>query len=514
MNHGDETALRIVLFGMPDAGKSSLLGALAQAAPVQEQVLRGRLVDHSNGLLELQRRLYEDRPRETLEEVTPYPVALEPLAGSAAAAREAVLVDCDGRVANELLSNRRASGDLAQAIVEADTLVLVVDASASAAAMERDFGQFGRYLHLLEQNRGRRADVGGLPVYLVLSKCDLLAKEGDSNIVWMERIEERKRQIDQRFKDFLAGATGQAPLPFGRIELHVWATAVKRPALKDAPAKPREPYGVAELFRQCLDSAVTFRQRQAQAARRLRLLLGGVLGLVAAMALLTLYFLATRPDRQTTTLDNEVRAFRSGNDRPAELLRDPEDRIKQLQRIESDPDFSGLPTELKEYVSRTLAELNAYRQYNKEFLARVGDPRYAHSLEALSEIEENIRKLPPPASYQASWAQSPALQRQGQWLQDAELLRREVGIAVARLTNLIRRSQRLADESIPVGEYRKLLDELLHEDERLPYREAKRNRYLPGSNRLTYDTIMQFDSVDAAWREWEAAKRKMKAAAQ
>ena len=29
------SALRIVLFGMPDAGKSSLLGALAQAAQVQ-----------------------------------------------------------------------------------------------------------------------------------------------------------------------------------------------------------------------------------------------------------------------------------------------------------------------------------------------------------------------------------------------------------------------------------------------------------------------------------------------
>jgi len=36
------TALRIVLFGMPDAGKSSLLGALLQAGQTQEHLLDGR----------------------------------------------------------------------------------------------------------------------------------------------------------------------------------------------------------------------------------------------------------------------------------------------------------------------------------------------------------------------------------------------------------------------------------------------------------------------------------------
>src|SRR5437660_403125 len=71
---------RIVLFGMPDAGKSSLLGALVQAARTQEYLLHGRLTDVGGGLAELQRRLYEEQPRETLEEIIPYPVAFEPFA--------------------------------------------------------------------------------------------------------------------------------------------------------------------------------------------------------------------------------------------------------------------------------------------------------------------------------------------------------------------------------------------------------------------------------------------------
>src|SRR5438552_5910550 len=88
------SALRIVLFGMPDAGKSSLLGALAQAAQLQEHALNGRLEDKTHGLVELQRRLYEDRPRETLNEVAPFPVRWEPFPpreGSAPPAVDAVL---------------------------------------------------------------------------------------------------------------------------------------------------------------------------------------------------------------------------------------------------------------------------------------------------------------------------------------------------------------------------------------------------------------------------------------
>src|SRR5947208_13629352 len=77
----DPAAVRVLLFGMPDAGKSSLLGALAQAAQTQERALGVRLTDLSRGLGELQHRVYEERPRETLEEIVPYPVAFEPFDG-------------------------------------------------------------------------------------------------------------------------------------------------------------------------------------------------------------------------------------------------------------------------------------------------------------------------------------------------------------------------------------------------------------------------------------------------
>src|SRR5262249_54771371 len=98
-------ALRIVLFGMPAAGKSSLLGALGEAAQAQEHLLHGRLADLSHGIAELRQRLYDESPRRTVEEIVPYPVAFEPFADphDGGPRAEALLIDCDGRVANDLL---------------------------------------------------------------------------------------------------------------------------------------------------------------------------------------------------------------------------------------------------------------------------------------------------------------------------------------------------------------------------------------------------------------------------
>src|SRR5437762_31601 len=125
-------ALRVVLFGMPDAGKSSLLGALAQTAETQERALGGRLTDAGQGLTVLQHRVYDDRPRETLEEIVPHPVTFEPDDGRERL--QAVLFDCDGRAANDLLNRRQPptedapTGSLAAAVAGADALLLVVDA--------------------------------------------------------------------------------------------------------------------------------------------------------------------------------------------------------------------------------------------------------------------------------------------------------------------------------------------------------------------------------------------------
>src|SRR5262245_51049447 len=84
-------AVRIVLFGLPNAGKTSLLGALGQAARSQEHLLGGTIDDLAHGLEKQRHVLYDDQARATGEEIVPYAVAYHPSAG---AQEPAVIMDC------------------------------------------------------------------------------------------------------------------------------------------------------------------------------------------------------------------------------------------------------------------------------------------------------------------------------------------------------------------------------------------------------------------------------------
>jgi hypothetical protein len=405
--HPDD--LSIVLFGMPAAGKSSLLGALAQAAQAQEHLLNGRLTDLSHGLDELRRRVYEESPRRTAEEVVPYPVDFAPFHqdNRPTDAEEhvgAVVIDCDGRVANDLLVRRRAlnenspEGTLAHEVLEADTLVLVLDAAAPPAQVEADFAEFDRFLRQLESSRSERTEVGGLPVFLVLTKCDLLAKPNDGAADWMERIEQRKRDVDARFRKFLARREQEAgPLPFGRINLHLWATAVKRPALAGLPPKAREPYGVAELFRQCLEEAAAFRARRRQSGRRLFWTVGGAAGMVALMIVLAVVFALKNLNTQGNDLLIRAEIVRGSDaslaaDRLRGSVADLRRREADLAQLQSDPQFSSLPSDLQQLIRDRHAELRSYLQY-LDRLRQSPRAQDVHTERALREVIESLQTV-------------------------------------------------------------------------------------------------------------------------
>src|SRR5438094_5485110 len=209
----DQRALHIVLFGLPGAGKSSLLGALVQASQLQEAQLGARILDTTQGLGQLHKGVYERGPAPTREEVVTYPVDVQPLPEQAALPAGAVeFSDCNGQIAGRLLGRdggaEPQSAGLAAALQQADTLVLVVDASSEVTQLARTFAEFSDFLHVLERGRSAENQVTDLPVYLVRSKCDRLAKKTDSAAVWIQRIEERKRQVHQRFQQFMEGASG------------------------------------------------------------------------------------------------------------------------------------------------------------------------------------------------------------------------------------------------------------------------------------------------------------------
>lgn len=524
--------LSIVLFGLPAAGKSSLLGALAQAAQAQEHLLNGRLIDVSHGLDELRRRLYEENARRTAEEVVPYPVDFEPFSADSSSSKNpahvgAVFIDCDGRVANDLLVRRQAiaedspEGTLAREVNDADTLVLVIDASAPPAQVESDFAEFDRFLRQMEISRGQRTEVGGLPVFLVLSKCDLLAQPGNTAADWMERIEQHKRDLDRRFRDFLARREQESgPLPFGRIDLHLWATAVKRPALAGSPAKAREPYGVAELFRQCLEQAAAFRGRRRQAGRRLVWTVGTAGGMVALMTALAVGFTIRNLDTPTNALRERVQLWR-GSDLPSEAerlhapLRELRRRAEELRALRNDPQFDALSSEQQQLIRDRLDELELHLHYFDRLL-QSPRPKDAHTEPELHEIKENLKtelSLPRPA-----WKDTEAGRLQGERRQDAEAL----DVAVKRAEEWYRDRAVKAEgvrtfsgqltgrgtAGVNWDRWTRDAEILLGPDSRPPF--SGPSPVSGAATTLTYDaTVLRFEEVRAANADWEAKKRRL-----
>jgi hypothetical protein len=552
----DADDLRLVLFGMPAAGKTSLLGALARAGEVQEHLLGGKLTDPSHGLEDLEQQVYEATMRRTADEVVPYVVHYEPVAADAqprpVAPVDAVLMDCDGRVANDLLVRRKTldenspEGTLAHEVVEADTLILVIDASAPPAQVEADFAEFARFLRSMERGRKLRSDVAGLPVFLVLTKCDLLARPEDSPAAWMDRIEQRKREVDAHFREFLARQKPEAPAkepkpeaparetlegealeegrrvesPFGSIDLHIWATAVKRPALAGSPARPRDPYGVAELFRQCLTEASAYRARVRRASRRLWLLVGGTGAALVGMLVLTVTLWLTSQSSRASLLAARIEDQRlESRGGPAERLRGrPSDlrrRLSRFQEIHDDPQFSSLPADLRNFVDERITELKEYIDYLEKLEKVKERPLSAEtSEEALEQRLERLRvDLAPP---RPEWEGTTAAEERRQEIERTEALRQAIRRARNWYTDAAERAGRLwsfadyraAEDAAGIdwAAWTASVEKLLDPSYKPPFSEAEA---LPGAPSLTYGTALRFNRVVEDRQAWDTERTRL-----
>src|SRR5580765_5686999 len=113
------------------------------AAEVQERVLGFRLADHSEQLAELRRQTYESQSHQTQAETARYPISIKRFDGPDAVSQhtDVLLIDCDGRIADRLLSSKSRAqepGAVGAEVSRADSVIFVIDASAGPGRIEAD----------------------------------------------------------------------------------------------------------------------------------------------------------------------------------------------------------------------------------------------------------------------------------------------------------------------------------------------------------------------------------------
>jgi hypothetical protein len=506
-----EAPLRLVLFGRPGSGKSSLVGALARAAQSQQTQLGGQFVSLAEGFTRLQKHQEANRIPPTGEEIVAYPAAFQ--ARGQEQAQLVEILDCDGRTANELLTRREMdashAGQLTRSLLAADAIILTVDSAAPTTQLDSDFAAFLRFLGHLEEGRGRRTDASGLPVFLVLTKCDRLASPSESFMDWLDRVEQRKREVEGHFRDFLAREAADGGVPFGQVTLHLWATAVSTPALARVLPSP-EPFGVAELFRQARGQANAYRARRAQAGRRLRWTVGSAAGLVTLLLGLAIGLAVQNYDRPRSELEVQLDALRSSEPGTvaARLRAGPfilKKRRAQLDAIQNHPQWSSLPIELRDYVLARIDEIDNYLDYYQK-LNQLRRPEDVTSQAALTEARAQLANLEHPPE----WANTPAALHRATMLADLDRLEK----AAAQLARWYREEggearalRTFKDGRIPDTDWAAEVRPILAQTDEGPFAGQE---YIPDSRAIRPAQVAQFDTVTADRLYWQGQRQRLK----
>ncbi len=508
---------RVLFFGPPKSGKSTL----------HEQVVRVATRAAGSDAASLP----NVGPDTGLtRELTPHRVAVSnPSAGPLGGHFE--LSDCDSDAVDRLLADpdavvrAKARGVLADAVRSADALVLAVDAGATADEVEVTFRQFRGLLDVLTKDRERGREVGGWPVFLTLTKCDTLARPGESPMAWIGHVEARKRELQAHFAEAFADDLDDADdgtfHRFGSLSLTPAATCVRVPPgpAFDLYADGSGGLGVIDLAGACLTAARDQHDRVATSRRQLRGTVLGVGGLLTALLAAVTLLVTSGGLSDVDRLAERVRAYRATEPPPAQRLAEARlaRHVKELRALRESEGYAELPGDLREFVEGRVREADDYRDYRAKFQPPRLGPAELRTRDQADALAADLRgELTPPGEYRPAWDDTEYAKLAAKWRGDLDL----VTAAEARLHEWYRGLIRRANESMltataPDALWRGQVNELFAAAATEPF---DPRGVVPGSvavpvprgRKLTYDAAGRFERVALARRDWDDTRGRLR----
>lgn len=526
------SALRIVLLGPAGAGKTALLAALANAARTQSRLLQGHLADMSTRLTDLANLAQAGRLETTAEEGATYPISYETFNGGRRL--QAVFFDSPAEVGNNLLlqpnllDTTAQRGTTARAVSEADALVCVLSAAVDDERLRQDCAELAHFLTHLRRRRGEAIRPAGLPVFIALTGTDRLARIHPTQEDWGVAVNARVAFVREQFRTLIEDDG------FGALDVQVRPTALRQPFVggklvvaepADSSALTNEPFGVAELFRDCLLAARAFRRHCGASEARLYQTLFGMTAIVVGLLAGALTMLLTRETTQVVALASVVENYKAREPQTVTgrlAGTNHQRRISELREVQQSPEFEKLSPTQQQYVNERLTELEAYEAYRQRLASVRIAPRSARTDAELAELERRLdADLALPSPYRETWKETEVAQLRQRWRQDIKSLRQAMTKVEDWFNELTRQGEELlkggptdAKGAVNWPAWTKRVEALVSgKSMQAPFR---LDEPLPDSRPtpldpqpLTYADVLFFRSVEATQKSWEATRAKL-----